>query len=248
MRRTFAILLAAGVLLSYDSWVLLFLSPYPFPLTGYVSELAAADQPYSWLFRSGDALAGSLMVLIAILGVRGWRPRFGRAAMPLAVAIGVAGLATIGDSIAALPCTQTFDPVCYAEYTANPLRPDFLLHAIAYSIVAIGAMASLVIAVIALRRRGSLGTAYGRGVLAVLGVLIVANIGSVIIEMTWRAGQGYIHALGVLVLAAWAAHLGFIAVMDRGAAVDRGAVDRGADDRGAEADRGAAVDRGSADA
>ncbi|RAE29354.1 DUF998 domain-containing protein, partial [Burkholderia multivorans] len=45
MRRIFAILLAAGVLITYDSWVLLFLSPHPQPLSGYLSELAAMDQP-----------------------------------------------------------------------------------------------------------------------------------------------------------------------------------------------------------
>ncbi|MBE8145971.1 bifunctional lysylphosphatidylglycerol synthetase/lysine--tRNA ligase LysX [Brevibacterium casei] len=100
----------------------LFLSPHPRPLSGYLSELAAMDQPASWVFRGGDAIAGTLMVLIAVLGVRGWRSRFGRATVPLAIAIGLTGLATIGDAIAALPCTQTFDPVCYAEYTANRAR------------------------------------------------------------------------------------------------------------------------------
>ncbi|MBR7551347.1 hypothetical protein KC220_22670, partial [Mycobacterium tuberculosis] len=43
------------------------------------------------------------------------------------------------------------------------------------AIVALAALASMVIAVIALRRRGRLGTPYGRGVVAVLVVLLVTN-------------------------------------------------------------------------
>ena len=218
MRRIFAILLAAGVLITYDSWVLLFLSPHPQPLAGYLSELAATDQPASWVFRTGDAVAGTLMLVIAVLGLRGWRSRFGRASAPLAAAIAVTGLATIGDSVAALPCTQTFDPACYAEYTANPLRADFLLHTIASTIVALAALASMVIAVVALRRRGRLGTPYGRGVVGMLVLLLVANLASVVIEAVWRSGQGYVQAIAVLIIAAWSAHLGYVAVVGRGEA------------------------------
>ncbi|MCM1013629.1 DUF998 domain-containing protein [Brevibacterium sp. XM4083] len=215
MRRT-AVLLAAAVLLSYDSWVLLALSPQPYPLAGYVSELAAADQPYSWVFRTGDAIAGALMVLIAGLGVRGWRTRFGRLSVWVAVAVAITGLGTIGDAIAALPCAQSFDDACYAEYTANPLRPDFLLHAIASSLVALGALASMLLAFLALRRQGRVRTAYARGVVIMLAALLVTNVSSVVIEMLWRTGQGYVQAVAVLIIAAWAAHLGWAAVIDRG--------------------------------
>ncbi|RAG62272.1 hypothetical protein DN536_38190, partial [Burkholderia multivorans] len=76
MRRIFAILLAAGVLITYDSWVLLFLSPHPQPLSGYLSELAAMDQPASWVFRSGDAIAGTHHGPPR-------RPRCARVALPL---------------------------------------------------------------------------------------------------------------------------------------------------------------------
>lgn len=223
MRRTLAVLLAAAVLLSYDSWVLLALSPQPYPLAGYVSELAAADQPYSWVFRTGDAIAGTLMVLIAGLGVRGWRARFGRMSVWVAVAVAVTGLGTIGDSIAALPCAQSFDDVCYAEYTANPLRPDFLLHTIASSLVAFGAMASMVLAYLALRRQGRGRTLYARGVVIMLAALFATNVSSVVIETLWRTGQGYVQAIAVLLIAAWAAHLGYVAVIDRGTAGQKGA-------------------------
>lgn len=217
MRRTFAILLAAGVLIAYDSWVLLFLSPHPQPLAGYLSELAAVDQPHSWVFRTGDVIAGTLMILIAVLGARGWERRFGRFSVWVSAAIGLTGLATIADALAALPCTQTFDSACSAEYAANPLRPDFLLHTIASSIVALAALSSMVLALIALRRRGRAGTPYGITVAVALGLLLAANLSSVIIEAVWRSGQGYVQAIAVLIVGGWAAHLGHAAVTDRGA-------------------------------
>ncbi|WP_309133073.1 DUF998 domain-containing protein [Brevibacterium sp.] len=212
MRRTIGILLAAGVVIAYDTWVLLFLSPHPRPLSGYLSELAAADQPYDWVFRGGDMTAGALMILIACLGWTGWRSCLGRLSPAVAAALALTGLATICDAAAAMPCAESFDDACHAAHQADPLQPGFLIHTVTSTVVVCSALATMVLVHLALRRRGGRHTVHARWVVVIAAVLLASNLASWLIEMLWRSGQGYVQVVGVIIIAGWVSLLGYSAV------------------------------------
>jgi hypothetical protein len=46
------------------------LNPGADELNGYVSELAARDQPYAWFFQGGDVLAGVLAAAVGLAWLR----------------------------------------------------------------------------------------------------------------------------------------------------------------------------------
>ncbi|MGB8946540.1 MAG: DUF998 domain-containing protein, partial [Streptomyces sp.] len=75
---------------AYSAWILeVFLGTGLSPLTSYVSELAARDQPFSTLFRTTDLTAG-LLILAGAAGALLWLPR------RWSTVVGWAGLALFG--------------------------------------------------------------------------------------------------------------------------------------------------------
>ncbi len=68
-RYTIAALLISGAVL-YSSWVLaFFLNSGEGPFEGFASQLAATDQRYGILYRSGDLLTGIVLTVAAVLGL-----------------------------------------------------------------------------------------------------------------------------------------------------------------------------------
>lgn len=79
-------------------------------VNSYVSELAVSGQPASGLFRGGDALAGALIVLLAVsVGRRAFRDQ--RVVIGTALLAAV-GIASVFDAAHPMPCTPSTDASC----------------------------------------------------------------------------------------------------------------------------------------
>lgn len=144
MRRV----LAAGVLLAYNTWLLGPLVWRADAPPGYLSELAADDQPCQWIFRGGDLVTGLLLMTVALLGLRGWHAWLGRWAQRVSVALGVCGLATFADALGNMPCAPAADPTCQDTATFSGL-----VHVAASASVGAGFIAVLVFLTLGLRSR-----------------------------------------------------------------------------------------------
>ncbi|MBK7722008.1 MAG: DUF998 domain-containing protein [Austwickia sp.] len=120
-------LIACGGLL-YATWVAVsLLVPVGLdPVTSYVSELSATDQPASALLRVSDALSGVLVGIgaAAILSGRTSHPE--RAGW---LALAVFGAATIADAAAPLSCAATADLRCAAAEAAGAVPLTHVIHA-----------------------------------------------------------------------------------------------------------------------
>lgn len=137
-----ALALVAG--LPYNSWALgWWLSQFEHPFTGFVSELAAADQPNAWVFRAADIVVGVALLLIAALGWRAWRGWLGPTSRWLAGALALVGAGTIVDAVFNMPCAATHDPVCRAAELENPLDAAHAVHTVASVVVSVGLVAAL---------------------------------------------------------------------------------------------------------
>lgn len=176
--------LIAGVIIviSYNSWLFAFVNPHPAPLSGYLSELAAAGQPFNWLFRSGDVVAGILFVAVAILGSRRWVRGFGRVAPWLALAVATAGGGTIADTIAHMPCAPTLDAGCRLLFPEAPSGNGFTAHTLTSTVVSLGFLASFVLA--------AWGSGRTRRYLKLGGVVLILSLGSWAVEKTMGTGEG----------------------------------------------------------
>ncbi|MFI6295522.1 alpha/beta fold hydrolase [Nonomuraea sp. NPDC050790] len=123
----------AGVV--YSAWVPGQLAnPAVSAAEGYLSELAARDQPWSPLFRVADILAGLAVVIGVALAPRapaewgGW------------LATALFGAFTIADGAFPLDCAVVSDPAC----ERGPLSLSHHLHTVTSTLAAVAALASMV--------------------------------------------------------------------------------------------------------
>lgn len=198
MRR----LLAAGVLLAYNTWMLgplLWGGDVP---PGYLSELAADDQPWQWVFRGGDLVTGVLLLTIAAQGVRGWRSWIGAWSTAVALALAACGVGTLADALGNMPCAPTTDAMCQDTATVSGV-----VHVIASGTVGAGFLIAMVLLVLGLRDRGAprpqLRTAVvAAGVLGIVDVLTLALIVLAPGSQVWpQMGQVLLSSLLAAVLA-----------------------------------------------
>lgn len=204
-------LLALGAV-AYSTWLLeAFLGTGLSPLSSYVSELGARDQPYGTLFRTTDLAAG-LLVLAAAAGALLWLPR------RWSTVVGWAGLALFGaatavDSRLPLSCAPTADAACVARERAGLVPVAHSAHVVSSGVAVTGALVGMVALAFAARRHGLLPSlAGGLGVLLV-GLELAATAWTLTAIAAFDAGYG-MWALGagqrlqVLLIAVW---LGFLA-------------------------------------
>lgn len=169
---TVSALLTLGAV-AYSTWLLeAFLGTGLSPLSSYVSELGAQDQPYGTLFRTTDLTAG-LLVLAGAVGALLWLPR------RWSTVVGWAGLALFGaatavDSRLPLSCAPTADAACAARERAGLVPAAHAAHAVSSSVAVAGALVAMVALTFAARRHGLLASGAGNsGPLDVLLVLLV---------------------------------------------------------------------------
>ncbi|WP_305093291.1 DUF998 domain-containing protein [Prescottella sp. R16] len=140
-RYTVAALLIAGALL-YSSWLLAFvLTPHANPFEGFASQLAATDQQYGIVYRTGDLLTGIVLVAAAGLGLA-FTPR--RLLTTVGwLSLGVFGAGTIADSRLPLRCSTA---AC--EATQVPLTHQW--HALTSTVSVTAAVVSAVAFIVAI--------------------------------------------------------------------------------------------------
>ncbi|WP_233188400.1 DUF998 domain-containing protein [Actinomyces qiguomingii] len=193
--------LAALVLVTYNSWLLWPLNGDSRVLSGYLSELAAQDQPYQWLFRLGDLAAAAVFAVIAVLGRRGWRRWIGGRAPHAAAALALVGVGTVLDTVFNLPCAESRDPVCAA--TPSLVRH---LHEAASVLVSVALVALIALVALGLAERGG-WTARVRAVagfaVVVAGLLVFSAAAPALAPGT----QGPVQMVQVLACSAWIALL-----------------------------------------
>ncbi|MGX1884710.1 DUF998 domain-containing protein [Streptomyces sp. NPDC055287] len=201
-----AVLLVLGAVV-YTAWVLeAVLGTGLDPLRTYVSELAAAGEPFGGLFRTTDLLAGLLILAGAVWAFVRYRPR-GRWDVTGWVALAVFGAATAADSRLPLSCAPTVDAVCAAREAAGFVPATHAAHAWSSSIASTAAVIGVVALTVAARRHGR------RSLLARSGPAIVtAELAATVWTLTsiaafeagngtWFLGAG--QRLQVLLAALW---------------------------------------------
>lgn len=97
--------------LAYSSWVLAFVLPTGLSQrAAFTSELEAAGQPYAWLFRASDVVAGLLLALGAVAAL-GWAARAPTRYAPLLVlafvAVALTGVTNALTGFLPLDCTTS---------------------------------------------------------------------------------------------------------------------------------------------
>lgn len=192
------IAVVAAVAVLYNSWVWAPVVAQNPALTGYLSELAALDQPGSGFFRIADVLAALGVAGIALAGTRRWRDWLGAGAKWTAGALAAFAAFTILDAIFPMPCATTFDAACKARESANFFAPEFFVHTVASTLV--GASILVSIAAVWWVRRSPL-------VLGVGVVIAGAMALTVVIAFTVGSGHGWWQALQVLATSAWFGYL-----------------------------------------
>ncbi|MBE6483536.1 MAG: DUF998 domain-containing protein [Actinomycetaceae bacterium] len=208
--------LAILAFVAYNSWVLWPLNGDPEAILGYLSELAAGDQPYHWLFRGCDLLAASIFAIIALLGWRGWAGWLGRRAPQVAVALLTVAVATVFDVTFNLPCAESRDAVCKA--TPFAVRH---VHEAASVIVGLALVALIGLVAIAFAEQdGRRGRACW---VAAFGLLVAALLlASAILPAFLPLTQGPVQAVQVLLCSGWIAYLAVHLSEGRSAAAIRG--------------------------
>ncbi|MFI6420846.1 DUF998 domain-containing protein [Streptomyces sp. NPDC050842] len=208
--RAAAVLLGLGAL-AYTAWLLEVLVRTGLdPVRTYVSELAAADQPFGGLFRATDLVAGLLVLAGALTGLAVTR-RHGPWTLGGWIALAVFGAATAADSQLPLSCAPTADPECAARETAGLVPATHTAHAVSSSLAMTGAVAAMVALTVAARRYGHWGPLARTGP-----ALVVLELAATVWTLaavaafeagrgTWSLGVG--QRLQVLLVAVWLAVL-----------------------------------------
>ncbi|MGR8010833.1 DUF998 domain-containing protein [Streptomyces hypolithicus] len=204
--RPVAVLLLLGAV-AYTVWLLeAVLATGLDPLRSYVSELAAADQPFGGLFRTTDLVAGLLVLAAASAAFACCRPR-GRWEVTGWAALALFGAFTATDSRLPLSCAPTLDARCVADETAGLVPATHVAHAWSSGLAMTGAVVAVVALTVAARRRRP------RSLLARIGHLIAgAELAATVWTLAsvaafeagagnWLLGAG--QRLQVLLVAVW---------------------------------------------
>ncbi|WP_406860575.1 DUF998 domain-containing protein [Streptomyces sp. HUAS MG47] len=147
-----AALLLFGAL-AYTAWVPEFVVRSGLdPVRTYVSELAAADQPYGVVFRAADLVAGLLLLAGACWGLLRSRGRWWSVTGWLGLAL--FGAATAADSRLPLSCAPTVDAACAAREDAGLVPFTHTAHAVSSSLAMAGALVAMIALTVAARRHG----------------------------------------------------------------------------------------------
>jgi hypothetical protein len=166
-KRTTAVsaLLVLGAV-AYSAWLIEpVLGTGLSPVSSYVSELAARNQPFGTLFRTTDLTAG-LLILTAAVGALSRLPRLPRLPCRWMNGVGWAGLALFGaatmvDSRLPMSCAPTADAGCAARERAGLVPATHAAHVVSSSVAVTGALVGMAALTLAARRRGPSRSAAG---------------------------------------------------------------------------------------
>ncbi|ATL27263.1 DUF998 domain-containing protein [Streptomyces formicae] len=208
--RSVALLLLLGAL-AYSTWLLeVFLPTGLSPLSSYVSELAAEDQPYGTFFRTADLLGG----LFVLLGAAAALIRLPHRGLTTAGWAGLVlfGAATVADSRLPLSCAPAADAACVARERAGDVPWTHAAHAFSSSIAIVGALVGMVLLTVVARRRADALPLLARTGPAVVAVELAATVWTLASVAAFDAGHGtwglgVAQRLQLLSIAVWIALL-----------------------------------------
>ncbi|MGW5074342.1 DUF998 domain-containing protein [Rhodococcus sp. NPDC004095] len=194
----------------YSSWLLELVLPTGLdPSRAYVSELAALDQPYGLIFRTGDLLTGVLLTVTAAVALT-LRPR------RILTTIGWVGLAVFAistalDSRMPLECSAHASAACAAREQAGLLDEARLAHALTSVGAATAAGVSVFAFIIAAYRYGWPHWLRWVGIAIVI-TYVVGNVWTVFaIDMDGRGDEvwllGYAQRLQLVAVTSWIVYL-----------------------------------------
>lgn len=179
-------MIAAALFVSavlYSAWILeYFLNNGIDPVHAYTSELAAYDQPFGWLFRLCDLVAGILVVVASVLGLK----RSGNRLMWTALV--VFGSATALDSQWALSCAPSGDDACAAAEDAGTVPLTHTLHTVSSSAASAAALVAVAAFAWSVRSDGLLGRV-AVGAAIALGVATVWTVAAISLNSTVGLAQ-----------------------------------------------------------
>ncbi|MFD9074720.1 DUF998 domain-containing protein [Streptomyces lasiicapitis] len=212
-RTAVAVLLTLGAL-AYSTWALeAFLPTGLSPLSTYVSELAAEDQPYGTFFRALDFAAG-VLVCAGAAGALVWLRRWPTAGARALSALGWAGIALFGAATAAdsrlpLSCAPTADAACAARERAGLVPTAHAAHTFSSSAAVAGALVGMVLLTVVVRKWWASPAGQAGGVLlGLVGVELVATVWTLAAVAAFGAGHGtwglgVAQRLQLLAIAVW---------------------------------------------
>nr|WP_237330599.1 DUF998 domain-containing protein [Streptomyces sp. BA2] len=192
---------------AYSTWILeAFLGTGLSPLSSYVSELAAQDQPYGTLFRTADLTAG-LLILAGAVGALLWLPRRWSTVVGWA-GLGLFGAATAVDSRLPLSCAPTADAACVAREGAGLVPAAHEAHAVSSSVAVTGALVGMVALTLTARRYGFPPSLAGSLALLLVLLELAATAWTLAAVAAFDAGHGTWglgvgQRLQVLLIAVW---------------------------------------------
>ncbi|GGO94675.1 DUF998 domain-containing protein [Actinomyces gaoshouyii] len=195
-------ILAILAVVLYNTWLAWPLNGSPDALLGYVSELAAADQPFHDFFRAADIAAAAVFAAIALLGRRGWAGWIGaRWSQRLCLALLGVAVGTALDAIFNLPCAESRDQACAAVPSMGRR-----LHEAASVFTSTAQVAMIVIVALALAAcRG--WNRRVRQVVWLAAVVTVLLLISVAAPYVLPGAQGPVQIVQILLCSLWIAHL-----------------------------------------
>lgn len=191
----------------YSSFLL---SPFTHPglgaERGFVSELEATGQPYAWLYRTSDVLAGCCVLILA-LGLRKHLPARRQSMIGLAL-LGMSGLASILDGLTSMRCDPSTDASCArGEQTVHGLLGQLTAaHTVTGLLGFVGGAAGAIVLGAVLADRGQ-----RRAALHIACGIAIAGCGLADVSLLLADHDpGTVERIRILLTSSWFALLGLV--------------------------------------
>lgn len=156
------------------------------PLHSWTSELGASDQRWGPLFRTCDALAGTLMLLWSVLLLHREGGRRDLRTVGL-LAVALFGGATVADALVPLACASSVDAACLAAEEAGALPWTHDAHTLTSTTAGTGLMVAAAAFSAAALRDGRRRA--GRVLLVLLALMVLTLVWQLVCLLPWT-GQG----------------------------------------------------------
>jgi hypothetical protein len=189
---------------------------------GYLSELAASDQPHHWFFRAGDFVTGMLALILAAgvhaaTNLLSAKSRRGRWRSVVLVGLLLFAGATLLDAVLALDCAPSHDSACQRAEEQDQLSLGHHLHEATSVAAQVGATGSMVAGALNLtveRSVDGLSTSRDRFIVVLAVVHLVALVVMITMLATGHPALGYGQAVTVGTASLWFAAVG-LGILDR---------------------------------
>ena len=178
------------------------------PADSYQSELAARDQPFGLVFRLGDALAATMVLVGTLLILR----RFALRGLLHASALGlvVFGVGTIADTTFSMECASSASEACARADALGQLGLAHQIHTVTSVVALAGVIVSLLLLVARILRAPSGSRPRGSAITVLGAALIVVASAAISAAALWGSptgslaeGFGYVQRFQTLMISVY---------------------------------------------